>query len=99
LKETKCVRCGKPFVDVIAITAFTAIVAVYLFATFFFNLIAPGEPVVAEYLGGAFPIGLEYIAFSSISLLIFMPTMMAGIVPALKKGISPIRDSLAPNAR
>ncbi|MCG7844196.1 MAG: hypothetical protein MIO90_02040 [Methanomassiliicoccales archaeon] len=84
-KETKCVRCGKPFIEVIVATAFAGIVAAYLFATFFFNLIAAGEPGVEDFVGGIFPIGLEYIAISLIVVIIFMPIMMAGVVPALKK--------------
>jgi len=84
-KKTRCSRCGKPFFEILFVLSLTVLVAIFFMATFFFNLIALGEPAVEDLVGGIFPLGLEYIAIGFIGLIIFMPIMMAGVMPKLEK--------------
>jgi len=63
-------------------------IAIYLFAIFFLNLLVDGD----DWLRGQFallepviPFGLEYIAISLILVLVIVPVIMGGIVPAIEK--------------
>jgi len=84
----KCSKCGKPFVELIMVKAFAIIMAIYLFATFFFNILVSGDDWMLEqlsFLKPFIPFGLEYIAISIVLLIIILPILMAGVLPALEK--------------
>jgi len=70
------------------VKAFAAIFAIYLFAMFFLNLLTTGDPWMREqlsFLEPIMPFGWEYIIISFIFLIVFVPIIMAGIVPAIEK--------------
>lgn len=86
--KKKCSKCGKPFVGMIITHAFAVIIAIYLFAMFFLNLLVAGDDWLRDqlsFLRPIMPFGLEYIAISFILLLIILPIIMAGILPAMEK--------------
>ena len=86
--KKKCSKCGKPFVGMIITHAFAVIIAIYLFAMFFLNLLVAGDDWLRDqlsFLGPIMPFGLEYIAISFVLLLIILPIIMAGILPAMEK--------------
>ncbi len=105
--KSSCSKCGKPFVGLMAIKAFAALYAIYLFAMFFFNLLVSGDDWMREklsFLEPIMPFGLEYIAISFILLIIGMPIMMAFIVPAIEKrhksgGVLACKDCVSVIAR
>lgn len=86
--KKRCSKCGKPFVGMIITHAFAVIIAIYLFAMFFLNLLVAGDDWLRDqlsFLGPIMPFGLEYIAISFVLLLIILPIIMAGILPAMEK--------------
>jgi hypothetical protein len=86
--NSSCSKCGKPFVGLKIVKAFAAIYAIYFFLMFFFNLLVSGDDWMREQLSFMEPImpfGWEYIPISFILLIIGMPIIMAGIVPAIEK--------------
>jgi DNA-directed RNA polymerase subunit RPC12/RpoP len=86
--NSSCSKCGKPFFGLKIIKAFAAIYAIYLFATFFFNLMVSGDDWMRDklsFLEPIMPFGLEYIAISFVLLIIGLPILMAGILPAMEK--------------
>jgi hypothetical protein len=86
--NSSCSKCGKPFIGLMIAKAFAAILAIYLFAMFFFNLLVTGDDWMREQLSFMEPImpfGWEYIIVSFVFLIIFIPIIMAGIVPAIEK--------------
>ncbi|MHC1708994.1 MAG: hypothetical protein AB9819_01105 [Methanomassiliicoccales archaeon] len=104
---SSCSKCGKPFVELKIIKAFAAIFAIYLFAMFFLNLLTTGDPWMREqlsFLEPIMPFGWEYIIISFVFLIVFVPIIMAGIVPAIEKrhksaGVLACKDCVAVIAR
>ncbi len=85
---SSCSKCGKPFIGLKVVKAFAAIYAIYLFAMFFFNLLVMGDDWMRDqlsFMNPIMPFGLEYIAISFVLLIIGLPIIMAGIVPAIEK--------------
>lgn len=86
--KSSCSRCGKPFVGLMIFKAIAVIYAVYFFLMFFFNLLVSGDDWMRgqlSFMEPIMPFGWEYIPISFIALIIGMPIMMAGIVPAIEK--------------
>ncbi|HQN76058.1 MAG TPA: hypothetical protein PLQ92_04860 [Methanomassiliicoccales archaeon] len=86
--KSSCSKCGKPFVGLMVVKAFAAVFAIYFFAMFFFNLLVAGDDWMRQQLSFMEPVmkfGWEYIPISIIFLIIGMPAIMAGIVPAIEK--------------
>jgi hypothetical protein len=70
------------------VKAFAIIFAVYLFAMFFFNILVAGDDWMREqvsFMEPIMPFGLEYIAISLVLLIIIIPILMAGVLPALER--------------
>jgi len=83
-----CSQCGKPFVGIIIAKSFAAIIGIYLFSMFFLNMIIIDDDWLRgkiSFLDSVMPFGLEYIAIAFVLLLVTLPIIMAGIVPALEK--------------
>lgn len=86
--NSSCSKCGKPFVGLMIVKAFAAIFAIYLFAMFFLNLLTTGDEWMRDqlsFLEPIMPFGWEYIIISFVFLIVFVPIIMAGIVPAIEK--------------
>ncbi|MCX6650295.1 MAG: hypothetical protein NT131_01350 [Methanomassiliicoccales archaeon] len=84
----QCSKCGKPFVELYIVQVVAVILAIYLFAMFFFNLLVIDDDWMKEQLSfmeSFMPFGFEYIIISIVALMITLPILMAGVLPILEK--------------